>query len=40
MSKSKIQILKGDPKNSIMQISFPIMVTMLMTTLYNLIDGM
>ena len=40
MGKSKIQILKGDPKNSIMQISFPIMVTMLITTLYNLIDGM
>ncbi|WP_295722040.1 MATE family efflux transporter [uncultured Methanobrevibacter sp.] len=40
MGKSNIQWLKGDPKSSIMRISFPIMVTMLSATLYNLIDGM
>ena len=39
-NKSKnITILQGDPKKSILQLAPPIMVTMIVTSLYNIVDG-
>lgn len=40
MEANTPDILKEDPKESIMKIAVPIMVTMIITTLYNIIDGM
>ena len=35
----RIALLRGDPKKSVMQIALPVMVTMIFTSLYNVIDG-
>lgn len=36
---SKIELLRGDPKKSVMPLALPVMVTMIFTTLYNVVDG-
>ncbi len=40
MEKDNINILKEDPKESIMKIAVPLMITTLITNLYNIVDGM
>ena len=40
MPNANIELLRGDPKTSIWKLSIPIMVTMIVTSLYNVIDGM
>jgi len=39
MINSNIEILRGDPKDSLWKLSIPIMVTMIITSLYNVVDG-
>ena len=39
MENSNIEVLRGDPKVSIWKLSIPIMVTMIVTSLYNVVDG-
>ncbi|AMD17312.1 multidrug transporter MatE [Methanobrevibacter sp. YE315] len=39
MANKNMEILTGDPKTSLLKLSFPIMVTLLVTTLYNVVDG-
>lgn len=40
MENSNIEILRGSPKTSIWKISIPIMITTMVTTIYNVIDGL
>lgn len=40
MGNANLEILRGDPKTSLWKLSIPIMVTMIVTSLYNVIDGM
>ena len=39
MANKNINILNGNPKTSLLKLSIPIMVTLVVTTLYNVIDG-
>ena len=39
MANENIDILRSNPKNSLIKLSIPIMVTMITTSLYNIIDG-
>ena len=39
MSNENIELLRRNPKYSLMRLSVPIMVTMITTSLYNVIDG-
>ena len=38
-SNENINLMRSDPKNSIMKLAIPIMATMLIITLYNVVDG-
>lgn len=40
VEENNIDIFKEDPKKSTLKIAIPIMVTSIVTTLYNIIDGM
>ncbi len=37
--EKNVEILRGDPKKSILRMALPIMVTMIITSLYNVVDG-
>lgn len=39
MTNENIDLLRSNPKNSLIKLSIPIMVTMITTSLYNIIDG-
>lgn len=39
MSNENIELLRSNPKNSLLKLAIPIMVTMIVTSLYNVIDG-
>ena len=39
MANANIEVLRGDPRKSLWKLSIPIMVTMVITSLYNVIDG-
>ncbi|WP_296794677.1 MATE family efflux transporter [uncultured Methanobrevibacter sp.] len=39
MSNDNIELLRSNPKHSLMRLAIPIMITMITTSLYNIIDG-
>lgn len=39
MSNDNIELLRSNPKHSLMKLAVPIMITMITTSLYNIIDG-
>lgn len=38
-SEQRIELLRGDPKKSVLRLSAPVMVTMVVTSLYSVVDG-
>ena len=40
MENSNIEILRGSPKTSLWKISIPIMITTMVITVYNVINGL
>mgnify|MGYP003289074243 CR=1 FL=1 len=39
MSNDKIELLRDDPKNTLLRLAIPIMITMISTSIYNIVDG-
>ena len=40
ISNENIKLLRDNPENTILRLAIPIMITMISTSIYNIVDGM
>jgi Na+-driven multidrug efflux pump len=39
MTNKNVEVMRGNPENAVKKLAIPIMISMLLTASYNIIDG-